>query len=102
MVKREVMHSSNYQQDLTTWSVCSRVCYNFYMAQIISPNLIPRGRKTPVRQALQQAVTEIVSTLNPVKIILFGSFAYGKPTLDCDVDLLIILKTDLAPQDRSW
>lgn len=72
------------------------------MAQIISPTVTPTGRKTPVGPALQQAIQKIVGALKPEKIILFGSFAYGNPTPDSDVDLLIILQTELAPKDRSW
>lgn len=34
----------------------------------------------------------IAKTLNPEKIILFGSYAYGNPTPDSDVDLLIIME----------
>lgn len=30
---------------------------------------------------------------NPERVILFGSFAWGKPTSDSDVDLLIIKNT---------
>lgn len=30
---------------------------------------------------------------NPEKIILFGSYAHGKPTQNSDVDLLVIKKT---------
>jgi hypothetical protein len=41
--------------------------YNFYMVQIISPDLIPTGRQTPVSQALEQAVIKIVSALSPEK-----------------------------------
>lgn len=33
----------------------------------------------------------IVEEFNPEKIILFGSYAYGKPIGDSDVDLLVIL-----------
>ena len=29
--------------------------------------------------------------LNPEKIVLFGSYAYGKPTEDSDVDILVIM-----------
>lgn len=76
--------------------------YNFYMVQIIAPAVIPTGRKIPVNQALQQAVQKIAKTLHPSKIILFGSYAYGFPTPDSDVDLLIILETDLPPKERSW
>ena len=28
---------------------------------------------------------------HPQKIILFGSYAYGKPTLDSDVDLVVVM-----------
>lgn len=34
---------------------------------------------------------EIAKRFRPQKIILFGSYAYGKPTEDSDVDLLIIM-----------
>jgi predicted nucleotidyltransferase len=34
---------------------------------------------------------EIARRFRPKKIILFGSYAYGKPTEDSDVDLLVIM-----------
>jgi predicted nucleotidyltransferase len=33
----------------------------------------------------------IVSAFKPQRIVLFGSYAYGKPTEDSDIDLLVIL-----------
>lgn len=48
----------------------------------------------PVSKTLPQAVKRIASTLKPEKIILFGSYAYGNPTPDSDVDLLIIKDGD--------
>ncbi len=33
----------------------------------------------------------IAEEFRPDRIILFGSYAYGKPTVDSDVDLLVIL-----------
>jgi predicted nucleotidyltransferase len=45
-----------------------------------------------VAKTLPQAVKRIAAELKPEKIILFGSYAYGKPTPDSDVDLLIIAK----------
>jgi uncharacterized protein len=33
----------------------------------------------------------IVREFRPRKIVLFGSYAYGKPTEDSDVDLLVIM-----------
>lgn len=34
--------------------------------------------------------------------MLFGSYAYGAPTADSDVDLLIILDTDAPRRERTW
>jgi predicted nucleotidyltransferase len=72
------------------------------MVQITSPTIIPVGRHIPVGQALTEAVEKIVLHLNPNKIILFGSYAYGQPTPDSDVDLLIIEETNLSSKERSW
>jgi predicted nucleotidyltransferase len=72
------------------------------MAQIVAPGIIPTGRKTPVNQALQQAVRKIVKNLHPIRIILFGSYANGSPTPDSDVDLLIVMETDTPARERSW
>jgi uncharacterized protein len=48
----------------------------------------------PVSQTLPQAINRIVSELKPEKIILFGSYAYGTPTPDSDVDLLVVVETN--------
>lgn len=34
--------------------------------------------------------------------MLFGSYAYGTPTADSDVDLLVILDTDVPRRERAW
>ena len=56
----------------------------------------------PVAKTLPQAIKRIVTELRPEKIILFGSYAYGNPTPDSDVDLLVIMKTRASLKDRSW
>lgn len=38
---------------------------------------------------------KIKSCFNPIKIILFGSHACGKSTLTSDLDLFVIMKTNL-------
>jgi predicted nucleotidyltransferase len=52
----------------------------------------------PVAKTLPKAVKRIVSELKPEKIILFGSYAYGNPTPDSDVDLLVIMQTSIKRQ----
>lgn len=54
----------------------------------------------PVAKTLPGAIKRIVSELKPEKIILFGSYAYGKPTPDSDVDLLVIMNTKAKEIDR--
>lgn len=56
------------------------------------------GDQAPVEMLLPDAVQRIVTTLQPDKIVLFGSYAYGRPTPDSDVDLLIVLD---RPGSRS-
>jgi predicted nucleotidyltransferase len=41
--------------------------------------------------AIRQFARRIVERFHPEKIILFGSFAYGKPHAESDVDLLIVM-----------
>ncbi len=48
------------------------------------------------RNEQYQLKEEIVKRLQPIgaeKIILFGSYAYGTPTADSDIDLCIVEKT---------
>ena len=40
---------------------------------------------------------KIVEKFQPDRIILFGSYAYGQPNEDSDVDLLVILPFDEMP-----
>ena len=44
-------------------------------------------------KSLRALTQKIVGAIAPEQVILFGSHAYGKPTADSDVDLLIILNT---------
>ena len=51
-------------------------------------------------EAIKIIVDKIISEYKPKKIILFGSYAYGTPTEDSDIDLLIVKDTDERPIDR--
>jgi predicted nucleotidyltransferase len=41
--------------------------------------------------AIREVTERIVQECQPERIILFGSYAYGTPTPDSDVDLLVIV-----------
>jgi predicted nucleotidyltransferase len=40
---------------------------------------------------IRKFARQVAKQFNPQKIILFGSYAYGKPTDDSDVDILVIM-----------
>jgi len=50
---------------------------------------------------LKEAVRRIINNFNPDKIILFGSYAYGHPTVDSDMDIMIVMDTDEKPHKRA-
>ena len=60
----------------------------------------PPGFAPVTAKALNEITRRIVTNLHPEKIILFGSYGYGKPTDDSDVDLLVIMETGGRPADR--
>ena len=66
------------------------------------PETVPTGLKVSVGKSLRPAIQRIVQELNPEKIVLFGSYAYGNPNPDSDVDLLVIMDTKASHKDRSW
>jgi len=43
------------------------------------------------RRAISAFAQKAAKRFNPHKIILFGSYVYGKPTEDSDVDILVIM-----------
>ena len=50
-------------------------------------------------EALTEELIELLSPLGPEKIILFGSYAWGTPSKDSDIDLYIVTKDDYFPEN---
>ena len=53
-----------------------------------------------IREIIRETADKIQKEYKPKMIILFGSYAYGEPTIDSDIDLLIIKDTEKRPIDR--
>jgi uncharacterized protein len=51
---------------------------------------------------IEQLSQAIAQEFNPDKIILFGSYAYGNPQDDSDVDLLVILPYKGSRFRKTW
>lgn len=52
-----------------------------------------------IREVLSKIVGKIVQEYHPKKVILFGSYAHGKPTKDSDVDILLVTERRLHPEE---
>ena len=48
-------------------------------------------RKLASLATIRHTARQIVDTFQPDQVILFGSYAYGRPGLDSDVDLLVVM-----------
>lgn len=63
------------------------------MSAAVQVPIITQRKRIPA-EAIQDVVNQIVSRFRPQKIILFGSYAYGIPRPESDVDLLVVMETD--------
>ena len=52
-------------------------------------------------QKIRSVALQIGRRFKPKKVILFGSYAYGRPHADSDVDLFIIAKSRQRPAARA-
>ena len=61
---------------------------------------IPDRIRIP-QAAIQSVVDQIATHFKPQKIILFGSYAYGNPRPESDVDLLVIIEAQLSESELA-
>ena len=47
------------------------------------------------KSKIQEAVKRLANTYQPLSIYLFGSYAWGKPDEEIDLDFLVILNDDI-------
>ena len=62
--------------------------------------VIDMKMKKEVKIIVSEIVEKLKREYKPLRIILFGSYAYGNPTEDSDIDLLILKNTDERRVDR--
>ena len=53
------------------------------------------------KEMVAEIADKIKSHFQPQKIILFGSYAWGKPTEDSDVDLFLVMESKLRRDERA-
>lgn len=49
---------------------------------------------------INSITNQLIKKYKPQKIILFGSYAYGQPSENSDIDLLVVADTDENFHDR--
>src|SRR5450759_1671595 len=63
-----------------------------------TPLIIPTPEHTVAglipEAAIEALASQIAARFDPERIYLFGSYAYGQPTPDSDVDLMVVMDTD--------
>lgn len=69
----------------------------YQMPKEVSP-LSAKSNKAN-EEALTVIVQRLVPALHPHKIIVFGSYIYGAPSPNSDLDLLVIVDTSARPVD---
>ncbi|NLJ24643.1 MAG: nucleotidyltransferase domain-containing protein [Firmicutes bacterium] len=52
-------------------------------------------------EQIREIVERIVVGVDPDRVILFGSYAYGEPDEDSDLDLLVIKETSIPRYKRG-
>ena len=50
---------------------------------------------------IRELTSQIVRQFSPERIILFGSYAYGQPDNDSDVDMLVVLRFKGKPVRKA-
>mgnify|MGYP002641044628 FL=1 len=53
------------------------------------------------QEAIDEVVRQIAEKFHPQKIILFGSYARGNPRPESDVDILVVMDTELKESQQS-
>ncbi len=53
------------------------------------------------RKTIRLIADKLKESYNPEKIILFGSYAWGLPDEDSDIDILVIKDTEETPHRRN-
>ncbi len=49
---------------------------------------------------LKKQISDALRPLHPEAVILFGSYAWGQPTEDSDIDLYVVTQDDFVP--ATW
>lgn len=52
-------------------------------------------------EQIQNLCDEIIGLFHPERVILFGSYAYGDPSPDSDVDVLVVMRFEGSSREQA-
>jgi predicted nucleotidyltransferase len=78
----------------------AKIGYNMIMDTILSIPIVDVRGRIP-HEMIRGIVRRIADEFHPQKIILFGSYAYGIPRPESDVDLLVIIDTPVREAQQA-
>ena len=58
------------------------------------------GDRIQLPDELRRQISEALKPSHPEKVVLFGSYAWGRPTEDSDIDLYVVTQDDFVPS--TW
>lgn len=58
------------------------------------------GDTVKLSDELRNQISEALRPAHPERVILFGSYAWGQPTEDSDIDLYVVTQDDFVPS--TW
>lgn len=58
--------------------------------------------KTVTQEQLDEVVRRLVEAVHPERIYLYGSHAYGTPSEDSDIDLLVVVADEVSNDARLY
>ncbi len=65
------------------------------------PSQFTLSEQMLAQEQIEKILNRIVNRYKPDKIVLFGSYAYGNPTEDSDLDLLVVRSSNLPRYKRA-
>ncbi len=50
-----------------------------------------------ISESIKREIIDFLLPIDPERVILFGSYAYGTPNADSDIDLYVVTKENIIP-----
>jgi predicted nucleotidyltransferase len=77
------------------------VPFSFHLVNPVRPVYFMQMISATPKEQIEELSERIAREFQPEKIILFGSYAYGEPSADSDIDLLVIMQFEGRQSEQA-